>query len=400
MNLKGMIFMRRFFGFVAGALLCLAVSAPVIAAADPGGSSPADRAAMEAARERVAAGDLDGAVKQLSAYVKAHPDESGPERLLGDLYFRHGDLTQAQAAYQHILQYAPNDKDTHSRLGSVYATENKVDEAIQEFNRSLPGTDSVPNLVALHLRKGDFAQYKRDREQMVHDYPGDDEAVLELAQLYETINQPDLAMQYFQRVLDIEPRQLFALNGLGLSLEDKHADREALTEFNLCVLYDSFNYECWTNMGGTYWDMHDDTNAMKVLTVARNLEPERPEALVNMGNVYDDGGDWKKAVAFYAQAMTVDPYQPEAYIDLGTTYDDHGLYQLAQAALIKGLAVAPQDGRLHFVLGETYRRMGQTAQAQDQYRDAEAQDIWPTFRELARQGLATLGQGAVPTLKP
>ncbi len=319
---------------------------------------------------------------------------------MGDLYFRHGDLQQAQASYQRILQYAPNDKVTHSRLGSVYATENKIDLAIQEFNRSLPGTDSVPNLVELHLRKGDFPEYKRERQQMVRDYPGDDEAILELAQLYESINQPDLAMQYFQRVLDYEPRSLFALNGLGMSLEDKHADDEAITEFKLCVLYDSYNYDCWTNMGATYLDMHQDVDAAKALSVARNLEPERAEALVNMGNVIDDGGDWKKAIAYYVQAMTVDPYQPEAYIDLGTTYDDHGLYQLAQAALVKGLAVAPQDGRLHFVLGETYRRLGQNAQAQDQYRQAEAQDIWPTFRDLARESLATLGRIASPPAKP
>lgn len=397
-----MVPMRRFFGLTAGALLWILGSTAALRADQPPVTAAAvsPQSAMDAARERVAAGDLDGALKTLAAYVAAHPGDPAPERLLGDLYFRHGELGQAQASYEHILRYAPLDKETHNRLGSVYATQNKIDLAILEFNRSLPGTDSVPDLVALHLRKGDFAKYKHDREQLVQDYPGNTEAMLELAQLYETINQPNLAMQYFQRVLDTQPRSLFALNGLGLSLEDEHADAEALTEFKLCVLYDSYNYACWNNLGSTYRELNQDQNAAKALDVARKLEPERAEALVNLGNVVDDGGDWKSAISYYVQAMTVDPFQADSYIDLGVTYDEHGLYQLAQAALIKGLAVAPENGHLHYILGETYRRLGETAQAQAQYRQAADQDIDPDARALAQHELATLEAVPPPPGKP
>lgn len=355
---------------------------------------------MKAARERVAAGDLDGAVKVLTDYVAAHPQEPDAERLLGDLYYRHGDLEHAQAVYEHILSYAPHDKETHSRLGSVLATENHVDAAIEEFNRSLPGTDSVPDLVRLHLRKGDFPEYQKEREEMVRDYPGDTEALLELAQLYEAINQSDHAMQLFQRVLDNDSRSVMALNGLGLSLEDEHADAPAITELKLCVLYDPYNYPCWTNLGGAYWDLHEYIDAEKTLDVAHGLEPEHPEALVNLGNVADSNGDWKRAVAYYVQAMTVDPFAPDAYINLGITYDQHQQYQLAQSALVKGLAVAPEDARLHYVLGEVYRKLGETQNAQVQYREAADQNIYPDYRDLAREELTALGHDPAPLAKP
>lgn len=398
-----MVCMRRFCGFLAGALLWFWGFAPVLASGSvPSGPvvSSTTQSAMDAARERVAAGDLDGALATLATYVAAHPGEIGPERLLGDLYYRHGDLPKAQAAYQHILQYAPLDKETHSRLGSVFASENRVDEAITEFNRSLPGTDSVPDLVALHLRKGDFPQYKRDREDMVREYPGDTEAILELAQLYESTGQARLAQEYFQRVLDSEPRQLFALNGIGMSYEDQRDDSDAVMELKLCLLYDGFDYPCWNNLGTAYSDMGQLDDAYKTLEVARKLAPERPEALVNLGNVFDKRGDWKKAVSYYVQATTVDPYAPDAYINLGLEYDDHGLYQLAQSALVKGLAVAPEDGRLHLVLGDTYRLEGQRTNATSQYRQAASQDIYPDSRAIAQQELTALEHVPPPSIKP
>ncbi|HEY9179498.1 MAG TPA: tetratricopeptide repeat protein [Candidatus Baltobacteraceae bacterium] len=353
---------------------------------------PSDpQGAIDRARGRVAAGDLDGAIAGLETYVSGHPGEIGPERLLGDLYYRRGALANAERTYQHILSYAPKDKETHSRLGSVYATDNRINDAIAEFNRSLPGTDSVPDLVRLHLRKGDFDQYKAERQQAAKDNPTDPEAQLELGQVYEAIHQPVLALQYFERTLDNDPNSLLALNYLGLAYLDEHNYDSAIDSFNTCLRRDGYNYACADNLGAAYLESGRLSLASAVLDQAHHLAPERSEALVNLGYLADVNGDWKKAIALYVQAMTVYPYSPDAYIDLGYTYNVHGLYQLAQAALVKGLAVAPFDGRLHFLLGDAYEHEGNQDLAQQQYlQAASAQDEDPDVQRLAAQRVATL----------
>lgn len=367
----------------------------------PQDALPSDPAgAMQAARQRVAGGDLDRAVRELAAYVFYHPGEIGPERLLGDLYYRQGNLSKAQSTYQHILSYAPADKETHNRLGSVFATENRIDDAIAEFNRSLPGTDSVPDLVRLHLIKGDFARYRKERERAAVDFPTDAEAQLELGQVYEAIHQPDAAIRYFKRALDNDSTSVAAMSGLGLAYLDELRLAEATTEFQLCLRHEAYNYPCMNNLGATYlqgarWDA-----AASVLDSAHRMAPERSEALVNLGYLADSRGDWKRAVAYYVDAMTVYPYSPDAYIDLGYTYNAHGLYQLAQAALIKGLSVAPQDGRLHYLLGEAYQSQGNASLAKAQFAAAAGdQDLDPDVKRMAQERVATL-EHAPATPKP
>ena len=360
------------------------VNAPdrVILPSDPLG-------AIQAARERVAADDLEGAIRGLATYVSGHPGEIGPERLLGDLYYRHGELSKAEEQYQHILTYAPKDKETHNRLGSVFATENKLDAAITEFDRSLPGTDSVPDLVRLHLRNGDFAQYKYERQKAAIDYPTYPEDQLELGDVYLAIHQTELAVKYFRRALDEDPASLQAMNDLGRGYLDLQDYNSAIDTFGKCLGRDPGYYPCAVNLGASYLEGKLYAQAANILTIAHRLQPERGEALVNIGYLSDVNGDWKRAVTYYVQAMTVYPYAPEAYIDLGLDYNTHGFYELAQSALLKGLAVAPEDGRLHFVLGDVYARQGNQSMATAQFKMAlDSYD--PLVKTLAKERVAAM----------
>lgn len=357
-------------------------------------------AAMNAARERVAAGKLEGAITGLQSYVADHPGEIAPERLLGDLYFRKTELGLAEATYRHILSYAPEDKETHNRLGSVYATENRIDDAIYEFNHSLPGTDAVPDLVRLHIRRGDLQAYKHMLEVAAAQYQSSAEAQAEIGEVYETIGQPEVAERFFKRALDDDPTDLIATNNLGLAYMDEKRYSDAINTFSVCLIRDAYNYGCKDNLAAVY--LHESLwgKADVVLQQAHALAPERPEALVNMGYLADARGDWKKAVEYYIDATTVYPYGADAYLNLGITYGEHNLYQLAQAALIKGLAVAPEDGRLHFILGETYAHQGSLALAAVQYRAAALGADLDDWTKRAAQQRVTALTAPHPTSTP
>jgi protein O-GlcNAc transferase len=351
--------------------------------------------AIRAARERIAAGDLDGAVRGLELYVVAHPHEIAPQRFLGDLYYRQGRFAKAEAVYQQLLAHNPKDKETHNRLGVVYATENRVDDAIVQFNAALPGTDSVKDLVAMHARRGDLAAYRSEMEREASQEPTDADIQAEVGQIYAALHKPTEAMVYFMRAIDDDASSLTAINGLGLTYLDLHSYDAAERQFQKCLSLDMTNYTCENNLGAAYLQAGRLDDSEPILKRAHSLEPERPEALVNFGYLADARSDWKRAVSYYVQATQVGPYLPEAYIDLGIDYEHNSLYPLAQAALLKGVAADPQDGRIRYLLAVAYAAQGNTPLALDELKIAE-QSLDPDVARIAQEESARLSKPVSP----
>jgi tetratricopeptide (TPR) repeat protein len=392
---------RRFYLFAALVLGLVVLTAGRAAAQakvvnDPSIFQPVfasdPQGAIRAARERIAAGDLSGAVKGLEIYVVSHPGEAGPERFLGDLYYRQGRFDKAESMYQHLLYNNSGDKETHNRLGVVYATQNRVDDAIDQFDKALPGTDSVADLVAMHLRKGDLPQYREQMQHLADSQPTDPDIQAEMGQILAALHKPADAIGYFLRALDTDPQSLTALNGLGLAYFDLQNFTEAEKNFRACLQIDVTNYTCTNNLGAAFLQAGDDEVAKPYLVRAHSLAPERPEALVNFGFLADRRGDWKRAVDYYVSATVVGPYLPEAYIDLGIDYEHNDLYQLAQAALLKGIAAAPQDGRIRYLLAVAYASLGQKSLALDQLKIAE-QSLDPDVARIASEETSRLSSG-------
>lgn len=361
---------------------------------------PSDPAgAIRATRELIASGDMSGAIRKLSMYVAIHPGEVGPRRFLGDLYFRTGQIARAQFVYEEILKYAPNDKETHNRLGTVYAEENRVDDAIAQFNAALPGTDSVDDLVELHERKGDLGKYEIDVQKMAHEYPNDPGIQAELGQVYYAIHQSAQAEVYYERALDQDPKDLTALNGLGLALMDMHRYDEAVLTFQRCLGVDPLAFQCQNNMGATYLEAKQADKAKVALDKAFKVAPERAETFVNYGYLADLQDDWQRAVAQYAKAIELYPYLREAYIDLALDYERHQLYVLAQAVLIKGIASVHDDGRLHVLLGDAYEAQGDKSDALAQFELGEKGSD-ATAVGIATQQVSLLTTSSTTTVSP
>lgn len=393
--------MRRFIATAAIALAVALSAAGAARGAIPGATERVDtqptpapfeldtKAIVLAARSKVAADDLPGAIKLLATYYAAHPLDPLPARLLGDLYYRAGDLGKAEDTYRAILAIYPNDKETHNRLGAALAAENRVDEAIAQYEASLPGTDAVFDLVALHQRRGDLLHYLAQLEGAAKSAPASADAQGELAQAYLAVYRFEDARAYFNRALNDDPQSLTAFNGIALVDLDEHDYNGALDMLGRCLVLDPDNYSCIVNKAATDLEMAAYDDAEPLLVRANTLAPERPEALVNFGYLADMRNDWKTAAVWYVKALEMSPYSRDAYFNLGLEYEMHGLYPQAQAVLIKGLAVAPTDGGLHDVLGMTYRALGENDLARIQFQQATT-SLDPRYATLARANYAEL----------
>jgi tetratricopeptide (TPR) repeat protein len=375
--------------FALQAVPALAGEPTTIYMPDPNRTDPA---VLDAARAKVAAGDTKGAIDGLAPYVASHPQDFAAGRLLGDLYFRVPDYAKAERVWKAILTVDASDRETHSRLGSLYAVQDRIAEAIVEFQLSLPSRNGYAGLVMTHKKAGDLPQYLQKLQSETESHPFDVGRWSELGHAQRELRHFDLALEAFNHVVAIRPASCAARVDLANAQVDIGRIDPAIANLKSCLGVDANYYPAVVNLGEAYLEKNDVVAARPYLDRALALRPEGSEALVDIGYVYDVLGDWKTAITYYNRAIRADPMRPEAYIDLGYDYNEHRLFPLAEAAYIKGLSVSPDDGRLHYMLAVTYNLQGKTGLARDQYRHALTSEE-PRVVSAAKAELALLPPG-------
>ena len=361
---------------------CLGAPAPAPAATE---TAAGETAILDAARAKVAAGDTKGAIEGLVPHVTAHPEDAAAGRLLGDLYFRVPDYVRAEKVWKKVISLAPDDREAHSRLGSLYAALDRIADAIEEFQKSLPSKSGYAGLVMAHKRAGDLPQYMAQLQYRVDDHAFDAAAWTELGQARRAMRQFESAYEAFNHVVGIRPASCAARLDIANILVDLKRIDPAIAHLKTCLQNDPNYYPAVVNLGEAYLEKSDITTARPYLDRALAIRPEGTEALVDIGYVFDALGDWKTAISYYNRAIRTDPMRPEAYIDLGYDYNEHRLFPLAEAAFIKGISVAADDGRLHYLLAVTYNLQGKIALARDQYRHAVTSEEPDVVRAAQRE---------------
>ncbi|MGD0051930.1 MAG: tetratricopeptide repeat protein [Vulcanimicrobiaceae bacterium] len=356
-------------------LVALLVFVAVTAAPARPQTTPAAPAAdgstyVDAARAKLVAGDLQGALEILVPYVAQHPRDVTAGRLLGDVYFRIPDYRRAEQAWRAVVDADPTDKPTHNRLGALYAAEDRIPDAIAEFQKSLPSEAGYAGLVSAHQRAGDLQIWIGGLEDTVARNPLNADAWSLLGHVREDLHQPDRALIAYKHASGLQPESCGSRVDLANALVALEQVDASMDELRVCLAHQPTYYPAVVDMGEAYLEKNDLTRGSSYLAQALELRPNGFEALVDTGYVLDAHGDWKAAISYYNRALAADPMRPEAYINLGYDYAGQRLFTLAEAAYLKGLSIAADNGRLHYLLAVTYDEQGKLGLAREQYRAA------------------------------
>jgi tetratricopeptide (TPR) repeat protein len=364
-------------------------SAPAAAGTDetPGA------AAIDAARKQVALGKLDEAIRDLSKYVAEHPHEIEPAKYLGDLYFRATDLSSAERVYKSVLEMNPNERETHNRLGGIYAAQDRVPEAIDQFTESLPAASMAYSaLIELHRKHGDLNSFVEFRKNLADGNTQDFAGQYNIGRIYDAMHNSTAAAFYLERAMWLQPRDCITLAALGSVYLDLKEQGRALEVLNRCISESHDDYASLVNRGDVYIAQSRYDLARIDFEHANRVNTEGPEAIVDLGYLEDLAGRWRQATELYLKALSINPLMREAYTNLGYDYNQHQLYALAEAAFLKGLSISPSDGRLHYLLGSTYADQGKKALALAEFQRAVGSPEDDVSKAASRE-LAALERG-------
>jgi tetratricopeptide (TPR) repeat protein len=253
-------------------------------------------------------------------------------------------------------------------------------------------------------------------------------ALLSLADLYEQVKNPQLAIKVYERVPQNSPLRRNAEIQLAVNLDTLDKTDEAKQRLQKLITDNPKDIDAIMALGGILRGRKDFAECAQVYTkgVKTIAEPSRPNWLIFYfrGICNERAKDWKDAESDLKEALKLYPDQPHvlnylgySWIDqhvnldegmqmirraveqrpddgyivdsLGWAYYRVGNYDEAVKNLERAVELKPDDPTINDHLGDAYAKTGRTLEAQFQW--SHARDLKPEPDDLAKikQKLAT-----------
>jgi tetratricopeptide (TPR) repeat protein len=238
---------------------------------------------------------------------------------LGFVFYDRGYFEQAMEFLGQAVKDDPNSAEALYGLGSCYLQLQKTNEARDCFQRTLklhasyPGTlpNCWNNLGILAAREGNY----------------------------------DLAIENFQRALQIDSEHSIALQNLASAYRQKKDWPQAKSALERALALNPDDAEANYGLGIVYAQQNDTNRAYDYLQKAITLRPAYPEALNNLGILYLRTQRPGEAVKSFEESIRVVPAYDQAYLNLARVYVIQGDREKAKAVLRELLKQHPDHAK-------------------------------------------------------
>ncbi|MGE0269466.1 MAG: tetratricopeptide repeat protein [Candidatus Omnitrophota bacterium] len=202
-----------------------------------------------AAKEYAQRGDMEKAVETmefvLTEHLKKYPNDTEALILLGQAYYERKKYDESLAVFVRLCELKPKDGHALYQLGYLYMETGQKDQAVKTIQKSLKYSPNNPDALntlgylyidasvnlaeatemvqkAIRLRPGNgayydslgWAYYKQGREDLAlanlqkADRLYKDPAISDhLGDVYRSMNNPEKAMEYWAKSLELDPDQ-------------------------------------------------------------------------------------------------------------------------------------------------------------------------------------------------
>jgi tetratricopeptide (TPR) repeat protein len=209
----------------------------------------------------------------------------------------------------------------------------------------------------------------------LHLVPNHALALLSLADLYESMKKPEMALAVYQRIPASSPLHRNATIQMAADLDALERVDEAEKQLASIIAHDPKDIEAITALGNIQRGHKKFAECADAYTKAIDLVPN-PEksnwvSYYFRGICYERSKQWAKAEADLKKALDLFPEQPHVLNYLGYSWIDQGINLDDGMAMIKkAVQQRPDDGYIVDSLGWAYYRLGNYEDATKQLERA------------------------------
>ncbi len=198
-------------------------------------------------------------------------------------------------------------------------------------NKDIPdGAIAVGTPARVVKMRGDLALKKENNTATVSQALGQAIAHYQANRLTE-------ASQVYRQILEIQPNQSQALQGLGLVAQQMERYSEAQKCFSKLIKAEPNKSSAWLSLGNSHQSQGNSREAVEAYKKAIALQPDLLKAHYSLGMVLQLQGDLEAAIASYQRALELNPNQADIYLNLGKIYQAQNNFQQAIVAYRQAL---------------------------------------------------------------
>ena len=178
------------------------------------------------------------------------------------------------------------------------------------------------------------------------------------------------ASQLYQEILQTEPDQLEALQGLGAIAILTSSYDLAIECLSKAVAQNPSNPDLHYNLGNALREFGQQESAITHYNQALTLNPNYAEVYDGLGKSLEKLGFSEPAIASYQQAITLQPYQPQAWHNLGLALHKQGKLEAAIASYQQAIAFQSDCAEFHTNLAQALQEQQRLDEAISHYEIA------------------------------
>jgi len=237
-------------------------------------------------------------------------------RRLGESYYRMNNFKRAFLQFKRILIVYPNDPEVNFMMGITVYQQAALNEYIDEF-LELYGLSNQEEIEANKL--------KNDRKkQRIYDeivscfYSAQSarknfyEATFNLALTYQELGQPDSALYYFTKTLQINPGLAMARIVLANFHEKQENYNKALEEYKQVIRIDPRSFIYYPKLGPEYNEIDVLALVKKELEQEVQIDPNNISSSLSLANILYAQGFRGKAAGLYRKVLALQPEERTA----------------------------------------------------------------------------------------
>ncbi len=159
---------------------------------------------------------------------------------------------------------------------------------------------------------------------------------------YQSGNLP-IAIALLKRATEVDPKNKYAWNNLGLAYFAMRQDDQAISAFEKQIEVNPYDEYAYNNLGRVYWNERKYDDAVKEFNKQLENNPLDKSAHANLGAMYAEWHKYTDAVPELEKASSLTPEDPQLQVTLGDAYLNLGQDDKALAAFDRAIELSATD---------------------------------------------------------